>query len=134
MQREWLTKSLEQQAATMDVRLKRLSASLGQKVARLNQQLSQLDAQNVQQQDWLKSKIAVAYSQRGAVEELEARVVTTLGAAKASLESFTGEMSALEDSTKRDVDELQRKIEQNEVCCEGGREGGNGKERRQSGR
>lgn len=113
-QRDWLTRSLQNQAQTIERRLQTLSTQLTNKITRLETRLGQLAQSNDRRQDRLKRRIEQETSRRGAVEELEAQVKQKLRASKASLVSFSADMSQLEENTKTEVGELERKIDLNQ--------------------
>lgn len=113
-QRTWLTRSLETQAQSIERRLRSRSAQLTNKITRLETRLGQLSASNDRQQDRLKRRIARETSRRGAVEELEAQVRDRMRVSKESVVSFTADMSQLEENTKTEVGELERKIDLNQ--------------------
>lgn len=113
-QRQWLTRSLDTQAAGVERRLSTLSTQLANKITGLETRLVRLSTTNDRRQDTLKRRIALETSRRGEVEELEAQVRDRLRASKASMASFNVDMSQLEENTKTEVGELERKIDLNQ--------------------
>jgi chromosome segregation ATPase len=113
-QRQWLTRSLESKAASIERRLNTLSSQLTNTITQLEARLGQQSTTNDRKQEELKRRIALATSRRGEVEELEAQVGARLQASKASLVSFNTDMAQLEENTKTEVAELERKIDLNQ--------------------
>ena len=113
-QRQWLSQSVQTQARAVENRLKALSTELENQISRLDNKLTTLSTRNDNSQNLLKQRIARETGARGEVEQLEAEVVRRLDAAKEGVVAFNADMSQLETSTKTGVEELERKIDQNE--------------------
>jgi hypothetical protein len=113
-QRQWLSQSVQTQAQAVETRLKALSKELENQISRLDNKLTTLSMRNDNSQNLLKQRIARETGARGEVEQLEAEVVRRLDAAKEGSVAFNADISQLETSTKTGVEELERKIDQNE--------------------
>jgi len=113
-QRQWLSSSVQRQAQGIENRLKRLSRQLENQITRLDNRLTSLSNRNDNSQDWLKRRVAQETDRRGAVEVLEHEVARRLDDAKSGVVAFKADMAQLESNTKTEVEELERKIDENQ--------------------